>query len=47
MAERTIDSISRSLENSDYSTLTDADIEAVSRKIVEKVEKATGGRLRA
>ena len=28
-------------------TLTDADIEAVSRKIVEKVEKATGGRLRA
>ena len=28
-------------------TLTDADIDAVSKKIVEKVEKATGGKLRA
>ncbi|MGR3471558.1 MAG: phenylalanine--tRNA ligase subunit beta [Paracoccus sp. (in: a-proteobacteria)] len=28
-------------------TLTDADIEAVARKIVEKVQKATGGQLRA
>ncbi|WP_265500610.1 phenylalanine--tRNA ligase subunit beta [Paracoccus beibuensis] len=28
-------------------TLTDAEIEAVGRKIVEKVEKATGGHLRA
>lgn len=28
-------------------TLTDADIEAVGRKIIEKVEKATGGSLRA
>ncbi|MBK4217329.1 phenylalanine--tRNA ligase subunit beta [Paracoccus caeni] len=28
-------------------TLTDAEIEAVSQKIIEKVEKATGGKLRA
>lgn len=28
-------------------TLTDADIEAVSRKIIDKVQKATGGTLRA
>ena len=28
-------------------TLTDADIEAVSAKVIEKVTKATGGSLRA
>lgn len=28
-------------------TLTDADIEAVSRKIIDKVQKATGGTLRS
>jgi phenylalanyl-tRNA synthetase beta chain len=30
-----------------HKTLTDADIEAVSAKIIEKVTKATGGQLRA
>ena len=29
-----------------FAHLTDADIEAVSKKIVEKVTKATGGTLR-
>ena len=28
-------------------TLTDAEIEAVSQKIIDKVQKATGGTLRA